>query len=116
MKDADQMRYLIIDQSSKLLGAIDLFGIDDKKASVGILVANKEHRNKGIAYQALLLLESICLDQSDIRCLNATVSIDNGSSITLFNKAGYQKVDTRREKLKNGKYIETILFEKWLKE
>lgn len=117
LKAADQMRYLIEEPISKeLLGAVDLFDIQEDKASVGVLIAEKRHRNKGIASQSLLLLEDVCLNHSEIRRLNATVATENHSSIALFNKCGYQKVEKRREKLNNGEYIETILFEKWLKE
>jgi RimJ/RimL family protein N-acetyltransferase len=100
-----------------ILGAVDLTEIDfDKKeASVGVLIAVKEHRRKGYARESLeeLSLEAINLG---LDRLIATVQIDNIASQNLFQKCHYNTIAKSDDRyLNEGKYIETLLFEKWLR-
>ncbi|MDC3253056.1 GNAT family N-acetyltransferase [Crocinitomicaceae bacterium] len=119
IEKAKQARYMIEDSSRKSsLGAIDLFNIDflNSSACVGVLVANPENRNKGVAENALRLLEKICLDQLGIEVLYAKVFSLNTASIRLFEKRNFIKKDLlTASELINGQYIETQIFEKCLK-
>mgnify|MGYP000566086233 CR=1 FL=1 len=119
IESAKQARFIIADRSTSIsLGAVDLFSIsfEDESASVGILVANSEHRNKGIASKAIANLEELCFEDLGVYSLTATVHRSNISSVKLFEKSGFSKKKlTQAAQLKNADYIETLIFEKCLK-
>ncbi|MFT5858905.1 MAG: diamine N-acetyltransferase [Flavobacteriaceae bacterium] len=120
IRKACQARYMIIDiASNQILGSVDLYEIDwiKKTAGVGVLIAEKQHRSKGYASEALFLLEKLALEDWELEYFNAEVHTTNISSANLFEKCKYQKKEgEHKAKSPNGDYIETILFEKWLKE
>lgn len=113
----DQIRYLIIDHEDRSLGAVDIFGMsnDHVYGEVGVLIADKKNRRKGVALHALLLLEQKAVQSFGLQELRAKVETENEASIQLFLKAGYQKIESVRELLPNGEYIQAIIFNKWLK-
>lgn len=119
IRKACQARYMIIEKNTdRILGSVDLYEIDwkERKAGVGVLIANKDDRSKGYASDALLLLEKLAIDNWNLKHFNAEVHLSNTASLKLFDKCGYQKNDSAHKALSpNGDYIETILFEKWLK-
>lgn len=88
-----QLRLIIsLNKSDEPIGAIDLFDIDEKNATagVGILIDKPEHRKKGYAGDALLLLTGIARDVFSLRRLHCTIHIHNAGSVRLFEKAGFQ--------------------------
>jgi len=119
VETAKQARFIIISKSSNVaLGAIDLFSIDfdEELASVGVLIADSIHRNKGVAGKSLMQLEQICMEELGIYSLQAKVHQSNLASVRLFEKSGFSKKKlTQDDQLNNADYIETIIFEKWLK-
>ncbi len=114
----DQFRYVIVDEDSeRLIGAVDVFEINQNKAKVGILIADKADRRKKLALQSLNLLENRVKIDFKIECLQANVELGNEASTRLFNSAGYQEKEiVDLDLFGNGQYIQTILFEKWLNE
>lgn len=116
---AKQARFIIINKhTNTALGAIDLFAIDfdNETASIGVLVADSKNRNKGIAAKSILQLEEICVEELGIYSLIAKVHESNLSSVRLFEKTGFSKKKLMEDaQSKNADYIETIIFEKWLK-
>ena len=120
LSDIDQIRYLIIEkETQKVLGAADLFSIDRKESvcEVGILISNEEDRRKGVGSTALILLEDKAREVFGLSRLIALVELDNMPSIRLFEKIGYKKKGTRKLRLfPNAPYIQTQVFEKWLKD
>lgn len=119
IETAKQARFIIINKTSGIaLGAIDLFSInfDEESASVGILIADKENRNKGVASAAIIFLEEVCSQELGIYNLKAVVHQANLASVRLFEKVGFSKKKlTQDVQLKNADYIKTLNFEKWLK-
>jgi diamine N-acetyltransferase len=110
---------MIIDSDEqRSLGAIDLFDIDflNACAFVGILVAKSQDRNRGVAENALRLLEEICIKELGIDVLYAKVFTSNLPSVRLFEKRSFIKKRLMpAAELNNGQYIETQIFEKCLK-
>ena len=115
---ACQGRWIICRKTDNIiLGAVDLTEIDfDKKeASVGVLIAEKEHRKRGYALASLDELSGEAVKLGLDR-LMATVQSDNIASQKLFQKCGYKTIAKSDDRnLSEGAYIETLLFEKWLK-
>ncbi|MDG1427766.1 MAG: GNAT family protein [Crocinitomicaceae bacterium] len=119
IRKACQARYMIIEiNSDRILGSVDLYEIDWDKltAGVGVLISDPSDRSKGFASEALLMLEQLVIEEWDLKHFNAEVHLTNIPSIKLFENCNYVKKDVVYKALSpNGGYIETILFEKWLK-
>lgn len=118
IKVAQQGRWIICRNSDDLiLGAVDLTGIDfiKREASVGILIAEKQYRRKGYAYESLeaVAREAIGLG---LDRLFVTVQCQNIASQKLFEKSEYLRLPNSDDaNMSEGAYIDTILFEKWLR-
>jgi diamine N-acetyltransferase len=71
---------------------IDLFDIDfyNKRAGIGILIADSKYRKKGFASLSIQLMEDYALNKLDLKQFYCKISIDNKSSLKLFEKIGYQ--------------------------
>ncbi|MFT6503075.1 MAG: diamine N-acetyltransferase [Crocinitomicaceae bacterium] len=119
IETSKQARFIIVNRKNNLaLGAVDLFSIsfEEEKASVGVLIADPNNRNKGYAAKSIEILEEICVDELGIYNLEAKVHQNNVSSRRLFEKIGFSKKKlTQDAQLNNADYIETLIFEKCLK-
>lgn len=113
-----QGRWMICDKSNdKLIGTTDLFDINFEKgaATVGVLVADKENRQKGIADKALKLLEAEAL-KLEIFTLKCAIHPNNIPSVKLFEKVGFVKIgETEQEFVNDGVYLQASIYEKCLK-
>ncbi|MDD3568055.1 MAG: GNAT family N-acetyltransferase [Bacteroidales bacterium] len=92
-------------QSSLMMvpvGLIDLFDFDPfhLRAGIGILIANKEYRQKGYATEALNLLIRYSFETLQLHQLYCNVSADNTVSIQLFTNAGFDAIGTKKEWIK----------------
>ncbi|MBW6481762.1 MAG: GNAT family N-acetyltransferase [Vicingaceae bacterium] len=99
-----QMRFMIcLEGNHKPIGCIDLFDYDAelKKAGVGILIGEKELRNKGFATQALNLLLQLSFNKFNLVTVFAEIDKNNSSSICLFEKCNFKfvKDNFRNEKI-----------------
>lgn len=95
-----QLRMMIqLTANDQPVGTIDLFDFDQfhKRAAVGILIAEKSERRKGYAGEALGLLKTYCFDVLKLHQLFCSISVDNQSSLELFQKAGFLITGTRKE-------------------
>ena len=114
-----QMRFIITNNSNDLpIGTIDLFEANFKNgfAGVGVLIAEKEFRNKGLAYEALNLLIGFCGGRLELHHLHCSIHADNASSIALFEKCGFEKIGTRKDwYLHKGERIDEYLYQLCLK-
>ena len=93
-----QLRMMIqLQEENRPIGTIDLFDFDHfhQRAAVGILIAESEERRKGYALEALELLLSYCSRILKLHQLYCTISVDNQSSLELFQKAGFKITGTR---------------------
>ena len=80
------------DAESRAIGCIDLFDFDPKnrKAGVGILIADRADRGKGYATEALDLLIDYCFEVLDLHQMYSNVRVDNENSVALFKKVGFE--------------------------
>jgi diamine N-acetyltransferase len=97
-----QLRLVIQTLGKKPVGAIDLFDFDPfhMRAGIGILIHNREERNKGYASDALQCLMNYSLNVLGLHQLYANISPDNEASLKLFQKLGFEFLGTKREWLK----------------
>lgn len=100
-----QLRFIVqLKNAATPIGTIDLFDYDpyNNRAGVGILIANKEERQKGYAIEALSMIKSYCFDILKMTQLWCSISVENKSSIKLFQKAGFEITGTRKKWRWNG--------------
>ncbi|NND94259.1 MAG: GNAT family N-acetyltransferase [Flavobacteriales bacterium] len=90
-----QLRFIIC-SGEKAIGTIDLFDVDFDLgvASVGLLIAEQEHRNQGRGSESISLLVEYCTETLSLECLNAQILIDNLVSISFFKKMGFKEISS----------------------
>jgi len=101
--------------SSLAVGAIDLFDFDPYhlRAGVGILIAEKEQRSRGLASDALQLLNDYAFSVLGLHQLYCNIASDNESSIRLFAKSGFKQTGEKTDWLRsNSSWINELLLQK----
>ncbi len=81
------------------VGLVDVFEFDPfhLRAGIGILIANKEYRQKGYATEALNLLTRYCFETLQLHQVFCNISADNTVSQQLFKNAGFVVVGVKKE-------------------
>jgi len=90
---------------SESIGCIDLFDFDEhnRKAGVGILIAEPKHRKNGYGSEALSILVRYCFSILHLKQLYCTIAKDNRASLNLFTKHGFKISRTgKNQRVKNG--------------
>lgn len=109
-----QLRLVAIDKNRRPIGLIDLFDFDPKhkRAGVGVLV-NKDVRGRGVAKEALELMQDYCFNHLDLNQLYANIGCDNAKSISLFENLGYEKVGVKKAWIKTSEgFTDEALYQK----
>lgn len=111
-----QARFIICSlEKDQTLGTIDLFSISfkNKRAGVGILIAENENRNKGYAKEAISLCLRYGVEVLEIDNYFCSVHADNIASIKLFESLSFERVGKRKNWFKKGNtFTDEILFQK----
>ena len=100
VRESGQLRLMILDcLTNTLVGAVDLYNIDFKNGfgTVGILVAEHQHRQKGYALESLLLLADYAKNHLNLSNLSCGIQDSNVASQKLFEKAQYKKIGIRKK-------------------
>ena len=109
-----QLRLVISNFEDEALGMIDIFDFDfkNKRAGIGILIRDSEHRNNGIGSEALQLLTKYCFTHLNLHQLYCNISEDNVASIKLFANQGFNQIGLKKDwNLVNGTYKNEYLFQ-----
>lgn len=113
--EVKQLRLCICSVADNLIGLIDLFDFDPKnhRAGMGIVILNKENRNRGVGAEAITVISEYAFSVLALRQLYANVMEDNEASIHLFKKLGFKEVGVKKDWIfSEGKYKNEILFQK----
>lgn len=113
--DVKQLRLCIGDQKDPCIGLIDLFDFDPKnrRAGIGIVIAEPSYRNKGVGAEALSLLCDYAFSVLDMHQLYANILEDNLASIHLFKKLGFKEIGIKKEWIRTHKgFKNEIMFQK----
>ncbi len=96
----------------KTIGSIDLFDIDSmhQRAGVGILIAEKDARNKGFASQALKAIIKYCSEVLLLHQLYCNIDEDNDASIHLFSKNGFEITGEKKDWIRTKEGWKTEYF------
>lgn len=113
--EAKQLRLAICEKDGfTALGLIDLFDFDpvNLRAGVGIIICNKEHRNKGVGKEALGLLINYASQKLQLHQLYANIDTVNAASITLFTNFGFEKTGVKKDWNRvNNRYKDEALYQ-----
>lgn len=113
--EVKQLRLAICDYQHKLLGFIDLFDFNpkNKRAGVGIVILDKENRNKGVGRESLTLLIKYAFEVLDLHQLFANINETNEASIHLFSNLGFEKIGLKKDWVsRGGTYYNELMFQK----
>ena len=102
-----QLRF-IIETNSTAIGAIDLFDFDphNKRAGIGILIAEDENKQKGFATSALDLFMNYAFNILDLHQIYCNISVKNTKSLKLFKNAGFTIIGIKKDWIKNASIFE----------
>jgi diamine N-acetyltransferase len=98
----------------KTIGTIDIFDFDSfhKRAGIGILIANKEYRRKGIATMALTGLIDYCFKTLLVHQLYCNILESNCESIELFRKVGFVEIGKKKDWIRTSEgYLNELMFQ-----
>ncbi|MCI5056521.1 MAG: GNAT family N-acetyltransferase [Flavobacteriales bacterium] len=93
LQDDGQLRLMICLNDKIPIGTVELFDYDsvNRRAGVGIMIANSDHRDCGYGTEALQLLLGFC-KSLNLKQVYANVIEDNEKSMRLFSKFNFNKV------------------------
>ena len=118
--EARQLR-LMIDRKKPLpgepdtVGIIDLFDFDPLhlRAGVGILIARKGDRMKGLASEAVALLIDFAFNTLHLHQLYCNVPEGNDASLKLFRKMGFREAGRKRDWMRSSeKWLDVFLLQR----
>ncbi len=97
--EVKQLRLCICSNDKMVLGLIDLFDFDpkNKRAGLGLIIADADNRNKGIGSEAIGLLCDYAFQKLDLHQIYANVLEHNFASIHVFEKLGFTRVGIKKD-------------------
>lgn len=111
-----QLRLIIEEKESQTaIGTVDIFDCDfkNKRAGVGILVAEPDKRRKGFASEVMEVLLPYCFKTLSMHQVYCSIFTDNSDSIKLFEKFGFEKVGVKKDwTYHEGKFYDEVLMQK----
>lgn len=103
------------------MGLIDLFDFDpfNQRAGIGILIGEKEERNKGMAGEALDILLDYCFNTLLLNQVYCNILESNKISHKLFKNKGFNHAGTKVSWVKTSsgwenEYFYQLLRQDWL--
>ncbi len=112
--DIKQLRLVICTKRGRAVGLIDVFDLEprDKRAAIGILIANKKDRRKGFGSESLSLLCNYCFTHLGLHQVYANVTANNKDSMKVFENNGFRKIGLKKDwTLFNGEYKDEWLYQ-----
>ena len=112
--EAKQMRLVIALHNQQPIGFIDLYDLHPKhkRAGLGVLIL-EEYQSKGFGREALELMIDYAFKVIDLHQIYVTITDDNGPSLRLFEKLGFQYVGLKKDWRYNaGNFQDEYLLQK----
>lgn len=112
--EVKQLRLVICDYTEQQIGLIDIFDLDPKnrRAALGIIIANTGERRKGLGAESLSLICKYCFKHLELHQVYANITEENSGSIKLFENQGFVKAGLKKDwNLVNGKFQNEILYQ-----
>ncbi|WP_037319950.1 GNAT family N-acetyltransferase [Salegentibacter sp. Hel_I_6] len=112
--DIKQLRLVICDLKNREVGLIDIFDFEpkDRRAAIGILIAEASERGKGFGAEALKLVSDYCFKHLAMHQVYANITSGNETSLKLFENQGFQKVGVKKDwTYSGGQFKDEILYQ-----
>lgn len=113
-----QLRLVIEEKDTRTaLGTVDIFDCDfkNKRAGIGILIADAENRGKGFASEVLKIVVPYCFQTLSMHQIYCSIFSDNSQSIKLFKKFGFVEVGVKKDwTFYDGKFYDEVLMQKFI--
>ncbi|WP_282075356.1 GNAT family N-acetyltransferase [Maribacter aquivivus] len=113
--DVKQLRLVICSQEHQALGLIDVFDFEPNhnRAGIGIVILDKNQRNKGVGAEAITLLCNYLFEVLGLRQVYANILEENEPSLHLFKKLGFQEIGMKKDWVRfKDTYKNEILLQK----
>lgn len=112
-----QLRLIIEEKESQTaIGTVDIFDCDfkNKRAGLGILLAEPEKRGKGFASEVMEIVLPYCFQTLSMHQVYCSILIDNKESVRLFEKFGFEEVGIKKDwTYYDGKFYDEVLMQKF---
>lgn len=112
--DIKQLRLVISTKRHRSVGLIDVYDLEPKnrRAAIGILIANKKDRRKGFGSESLALLCDYCFKHLGLHQVYANVGAGNRDSMRVFENNGFRKVGLKKDwVLYDGEFKDEFLYQ-----
>ncbi len=103
---------LVIEFENEAIGTMGVHGIDmiHGTATTGALIWDQKHWNRGIGYNAKMVLLDYLFNMLNLRIIYSKVIGFNGRSAKYSDKCGYKLVATLEDHFRFGDHFEDELF------
>ena len=112
--EVKQLRLVICNLDHRPIGLIDIFYFEpkDRRAAIGLLIANPEERQKGFGAESLSLVCKYCFKHLGLHQVYANITADNLRSLRLFENIGFTKAGLKKEwTFVNGRFKDEYLYQ-----
>ena len=112
--DIKQLRLVISTHKDQAVGLIDVFDLEprDRRAAIGILIANPKDRKHGYGTESLKLLCNYCFTHLGLHQVYANVTEGNEESMRVFENNGFRKIGLKKDwTLFDGKFKDEWLYQ-----
>ena len=113
-----QLRLMIaVKESGRCVGCVDLFEYDgrNRRAGVGILIADNNDKGKGYGKEALEVLCSYAKNTLNLHQLYCNIMLDNKASLKLFEQSGFTIIGVKKDwQLIQGEWTDEAMYQKKL--
>lgn len=109
----DRLRYTIVTEEDGAVGMIGLKDIDWKNGTatgLGMRIAKKEIRTRGLATDAWMTLMRYTFNELRLNRVNGSALAYNKASLRVCEKVGFKIEGTQRQAVfKNGEFVDVVL-------
>ena len=112
--EVKQLRLVICNYDHKPVGLIDLFDLEpkDRRAAIGILIADPADRKKGYGAESISLVCEYSFKHLALHQVYVNVTADNEASVKLFEGQGFSLVGVKKDWiLVNKQYKDEALYQ-----
>lgn len=111
--DSKRLRYTIVTEEDGPVGMIGLRDIDWKNGvayGLGMRIAKKEIRTRGLATDAWMTLMRYAFEELRLNRINGSALAYNAASLRVCEKVGFKVEGTQRQAVyKGGRYVDVVM-------
>jgi RimJ/RimL family protein N-acetyltransferase len=111
--NAEDAVHLMILRQGEEVGFLHLEHVDPQRRQVwlGLVVIDPEHAHRGLGTCALSLLTGKLREAGLLDRALLSVNADNGPALTVYDRVGFRRIDTRLIRYPHGSEVEQYIME-----